>query len=157
MFDTTVLTVLLVICMVIFFILFVAFGYALWVYVHPKTPKEANDLWNDFDSERQKRLDQRREDRKRRKQELMEMEKQFDMGAESEETDEEHADFALFQNAMPNAEGSDVDEMSDFMEALHGVNESSKYAQMSAENAEIVQEDVMDRDEDVGEVRDSLN
>ena len=156
-FDTTVLTVLLVICMVIFFILFVAFGYALWVYVHPKTPKEANDLWNDFDSERQKRLDQRREDRKRRKQELMEMEKQFDMGAESEETDEEHADFALFQNAMPNAEGSDVDEMSDFMEALHGVNESSKYAQMSAENAEIVQEDVMDRDEDVGEVRDSLN
>ena len=47
--------------------------------------------------------------------------------------------------------------MSDFMEALHGVNESSKYAQMSAENAEIVQEDVMDRDEDVGEVRDSLN
>ena len=58
---------------------------------------------------------------------------------------------------MPNAEGSDVDEMSDFMEALHGVNESSKYAQMSAENAEIVQEDVMDRDEDVGEVRDSLN
>ena len=157
--DTTVLTVLLVVSMIIFIVLFIGLGYALWVYVHPAEPVNMEEMWGGFDEDRKKNLEQKRQERLERKQKLLEMEANFyssdsdssdDQGGENRET--------IYDDLMPPVdEGSEDEEdlHASYNEAIHTANDSSLYAQQAAESTDIVQEEEMRKEEDLGEVRSS--
>ena len=153
--DTTVLTVLLVLAMVIFALLFIGLAYALWVYVHPESPVDVDDLWRDFDKKRKENLENKRKERALRKQKLIQMEQQYvpDMDMDrSDEGEDEEDNFNDRYQAMLSPDG-EIDEVTNYQMAIHSVNESGQYAQQVAENTDIFQDDEMLREPDLGEVR----
>ena len=156
--DTTVLTVLLVVSMIIFIILFIGLGYALWVYVHPAEPVNMEEMWGGFDEDRKKNLEQKRAERLARKQKLLEMEADFDSSDSDSSSDAGTVNLDdVYNDLLPMVdEGSDEEDLhASYTEAIRTANESSMYAQQAAENTDIVQEEEMQKEEDLGEVRNS--
>ena len=157
--------VVLLILLVIFVLLFIGLGYTLWVYVHPMEPEEVNSMWDSFEEDRRKNLEQRRAERAERKKKLIEMEEQAALSDDDDYSDSSYSDSdsgsdnggngdlanSMYDDLMARPEETDDD--GDYNTAIRSANDSSMFAQQAAENTDIVPDTNMERDADMGEVR----
>ena len=159
------LSVILIMSIVIFVLLFIGLGYTLWVYVHPMEPEEVNSMWDSFEEDRRKNLEQRRAERAERKKKLIEMEEQAALSDDDDYSDSSYSDSdsgsdnggngdlanSMYDDLMARPEETDDD--GDYNTAIRSANDSSMFAQQAAENTDIVPDTNMERDADMGEVR----
>jgi hypothetical protein len=163
--DPKVLTGILVVAIVIFVMLFVGLAYALWVYTHPPEPVDVNKMWAGFDEERKKNLQEKREARFLRKMEIEDMEDDLDYSdsdsdsnSDSDSDGHNNTDSNDVYDDMMKPMTSESDSNSEgasgnYDSAINAANDASKFAQQAAENTDIVQEEEMEREEELGEVK----